>query len=112
VICGGPGTGKTTTVVKILALLQEQALRERAPLGICCCAPTGKAAQRLASSVSNGLRQARSARGSAKRRSHATASTIHRALGGGRGSSGRFRHDARTRWPQTSVVVDECRWSI
>jgi len=78
VICGGPGTGKTTTVVKILALLQEQALREGAPLGILLLAPTGKAAQRLAASVSNGLEQlalSEAVQASIPRE----ASTIHRA---------------------------------
>ena len=106
VICGGPGTGKTTTVVKILALLQEQALREGAPLGILLLAPTGKAAQRLASSVSNGLEQLalpEAVKASIPRE----ASTIHRALGGGRGSSGRFRHDASNPLAADVVVVDE-----
>src|SRR5690606_32434588 len=56
VICGGPGTGKTTTVVKILALLQELALTEhQRPLRILLLAPTGKAAERLARSVQDGL---------------------------------------------------------
>lgn len=45
VISGGPGTGKTTTVVKILALLAEQAQGRR--LAIAVAAPTGKAAARV-----------------------------------------------------------------
>jgi exodeoxyribonuclease V alpha subunit len=50
VISGGPGTGKTTTVVKVLALLLEQdpALR------IALAAPTGKAAARLTESIGAG----------------------------------------------------------
>ena len=48
IITGGPGTGKTTTVVKILALLQELAEQ---PLHIALAAPTGKAAMRLQESI-------------------------------------------------------------
>ena len=59
VICGGPGTGKTTTVVKLLVALQRlkqqsvsetQASSEQA-LNIQLVAPTGKAAQRLSESI-------------------------------------------------------------
>jgi exodeoxyribonuclease V alpha subunit len=45
VISGGPGTGKTTTVVKILSLIQEQEVPNRKRISI--AAPTGKAAARL-----------------------------------------------------------------
>jgi len=48
VIAGGPGTGKTSTVVKILALLQMQSEKE---LQIALVAPTGKAAMRLRQSI-------------------------------------------------------------
>src|SRR5690554_255591 len=52
VITGGPGTGKTTTVVKLLALLQTLALGEgRRALHICLAVPTGKAAARLNESI-------------------------------------------------------------
>jgi exodeoxyribonuclease V alpha subunit len=107
VICGGPGTGKTTTVVKILALLEEQALEDTgAPLGITLLAPTGKAAQRLASSVASGLDALELAE-PVRAAIPGHASTIHRALGGGRGASGRFWHDADNPLPADLVVVDE-----
>ena len=51
-ITGGPGTGKTTTVVKLLSLLVRTAPRE---LQIHLAAPTGKAAARLTESISNAL---------------------------------------------------------
>ncbi|QOR39986.1 exodeoxyribonuclease V subunit alpha [Billgrantia diversa] len=59
VITGGPGTGKTTTVVKLLALIQALALGETTqpgsgaprPLRIRLAAPTGKAAARLNESI-------------------------------------------------------------
>lgn len=51
-ITGGPGTGKTTTVVRLLALLQSQSTR---PLRIALAAPTGKAAARLGESIAQAL---------------------------------------------------------
>ena len=53
IITGGPGTGKTTTVVRLLALLQTLQLAEpnAQPLRICLAAPTGKAAARLNESI-------------------------------------------------------------
>jgi exodeoxyribonuclease V alpha subunit len=49
VISGGPGTGKTTTVVKLLALLQQMAGEQ--PLSIALAAPTGKAAMRMEQAI-------------------------------------------------------------
>ena len=52
VISGGPGTGKTTTVTRILALLIEQRLHAgQAPPKILLLAPTGKAAARLGEAI-------------------------------------------------------------
>jgi exodeoxyribonuclease V alpha subunit len=105
VICGGPGTGKTTTVVKILALLQEQALtRGERPLSVLLLAPTGKAARRLAASVHAGL-AALPVTEAVRVAIPNEAYTIHRALGGG--TSGRFRHDAENPLPADVVLVDE-----
>lgn len=53
VICGGPGTGKTTTVIKLLLLLL--AANRKDPLKITLCAPTGKASSRMVESISDGL---------------------------------------------------------
>ena len=56
VISGGPGTGKTTTVAKLLAALQEKQLRNgKEMLNIALVAPTGKAAARLKESISLSL---------------------------------------------------------
>ncbi|WP_233267459.1 exodeoxyribonuclease V subunit alpha [Paraglaciecola sp. L3A3] len=52
VISGGPGTGKTTTVTKLLALLQGLAGKQNRILNIQLAAPTGKAAARLTESIS------------------------------------------------------------
>jgi len=53
-ITGGPGTGKTTTVVRLLALLQSQASH---PLRVALAAPTGKAATRLGDSMASAAQQ-------------------------------------------------------
>ncbi len=77
VICGGPGTGKTFTVLRVLVLLQRLAV---APLRIALAAPTGKAAQRLGESVRAGLDALAL---DADERTHlpTEASTLHRLLG-------------------------------
>lgn len=55
-ITGGPGTGKTTTVVRLLALLQSDAVRKGNPLRIALAAPTGKAAARLGESIASAVK--------------------------------------------------------
>ncbi|MGP9765856.1 exodeoxyribonuclease V subunit alpha [Halomonas sp. AOP13-D3-9] len=59
IITGGPGTGKTTTVVRLLALLQTLQLAEpnTHPLRIRLAAPTGKAAARLNESIAGQVSQ-------------------------------------------------------
>lgn len=54
VICGGPGTGKTTTVLKLLMLLLAK--DPNSPKQIMLCAPTGKAATRMVESIKDQLR--------------------------------------------------------
>ena len=73
-ITGGPGTGKTTTVVKLLSLLVRTAPRE---LQIHLAAPTGKAAARLTESINNALTKM-----PADKRPHipTQAQTLHRLL--------------------------------
>ena len=53
VICGGPGTGKTTTVLKLLMLLLAKDPDEHKQ--ILLCAPTGKAATRMVESIEGQL---------------------------------------------------------
>ncbi|PPC91207.1 MAG: exodeoxyribonuclease V subunit alpha [Methylobacter sp.] len=101
-ITGGPGTGKTTTVVKILAMLQELS---PTPLLMALAAPTGKAAMRLrqALNVSKaGLPCAESIK--AVLPDHVT--TLHRLLGA-RLWSPFFRHNAGQPLIYDLVVVDE-----
>jgi exodeoxyribonuclease V alpha subunit len=107
VISGGPGTGKTTTVVRILALLIEQALASGAPPPrIVLLAPTGKAAARLGESI-NAQVERLDCTDPVKGAIVRTASTIHRGLGYRPGSPTRFRHDAGHPLPADIVLVDE-----
>jgi exodeoxyribonuclease V alpha subunit len=106
-ITGGPGTGKTTTVARLLALC---ALAARdAPLRIALAAPTGRAAARLGEAIDAVLR----ADAGAGRIDAALADviprrarTLHRLLGWRPGRVS-FRHDARHPLPFDLVVVDE-----
>jgi exodeoxyribonuclease V alpha subunit len=101
VLAGGPGTGKTTTVSRLLALLLEQHPGDRVALA----APTGKAAARLAEAVRSSTRDL--AAGDRERLGDLPALTLHRLLGWKPGARNRFRHDAGNRLPYEIVVVDE-----
>ncbi|MFN8640835.1 MAG: exodeoxyribonuclease V subunit alpha [Candidatus Binatia bacterium] len=107
VISGGPGTGKTHTVVRILALAVEQALAAGlAPPRILLMAPTGKAAARLHESVRAGAAALPvEVPGRAAIPSQAT--TIHRALGATRNRPQPFRHHRDHPLRADLVVVDE-----
>lgn len=108
VVAGGPGTGKTTTVARILALIEEQAAATGTrPPRLALAAPTGKAAARLAEAVhaeAAGLDVAPAIR---DRLVAIEASTLHRLLGWRPDSASRFRHDRTNRLPHDAVVVDE-----
>lgn len=107
VITGGPGSGKTYTVARALALLAWRArARGERPPRVALLAPTGKAAARLAES----LGQARLAApgvvdGDGALPPYVTA-TIHRHLGA-TGREGAFRHGEDNPLPEDAVFVDE-----
>jgi len=102
VLAGGPGTGKTTTVARLIALLADQPGPQPR---IALAAPTGKAAARLAEAVRAAATELdEQDRG---RLGGLTASTLHRLLGWLSESRGRFRHNAQNRLPHDLVVVDE-----
>lgn len=90
VITGGPGTGKTTTVAKLLTLL----LHRTPDLRIALCAPTGKAAARLSQSLSHQLAML------------PPASTVHRLLGYDPRLD-RFHHHTGRPLALDVVVLDE-----
>ena len=100
VISGGPGTGKTTTIVGLLLRLLHPG---ETPLRLALSAPTGKAAARLEQTIRNGLVQNdRTDLLAAIPR----ASTLHRLLGS-RHDSPYFRHHAGNPLALDLLVVDE-----
>ena len=107
-VAGGPGTGKTTTVARILALLHEQAVAAGAPPPvIALAAPTGKAAARLEESVHHEAARLDVSDDVRLQLLAVSASTLHRLLGWRPGNRARFRHDGQNRLPHEVVVVDE-----
>jgi exodeoxyribonuclease V alpha subunit len=108
VVAGGPGTGKTTTVARILALLHEQAAAlGLPPPRVALAAPTGKAAARLAEAVHHEAASLDVDPTVRKALLATPASTLHRLLGWQPGSRSRFRHDATNPLGHTTVIVDE-----
>jgi exodeoxyribonuclease V alpha subunit len=105
IITGGPGTGKTWTVARLLALLLEQPGGE--DLRIKLAAPTGKAAARLQEALSHSLAGlACSEAVKARLQAKDLTTTIHRLLGTIPLST-KFRHDAGNPLPVDVLVVDE-----
>lgn len=103
VISGGPGTGKTTTVVRLLAALLEQPGGDRLAIGL--AAPTGKAAARMAEAIRNAKADLPLA-DELKALLPEEARTLHRLLGS-RGDSPAVRHDAARPLALDVLVVDE-----
>lgn len=105
IITGGPGTGKTTTVVRLLALLQAPAVESGQPLRIRLAAPTGKAAARLTESISHQVLSLEVAE-DVRQKIPSDVSTVHRLLGSRLGTR-HFRHHAGNPLPLDVLVVDE-----
>ncbi|MGO3217699.1 MAG: exodeoxyribonuclease V subunit alpha, partial [Halomonas sp.] len=120
IITGGPGTGKTTTVVRLLALLQTLQLAQpnAHPLRIRLAAPTGKAAARLNESIAGQVNELPLSGLESLLDEHSDASssnaidiptevtTIHRLLGA-RADTRHFRHNAANPLALDVLVVDE-----
>lgn len=103
IITGGPGTGKTYTVLRLLAMLLEQT--DRRDLRIAIAAPTGKAANRVRESVVKGL-AGLDISPALKQRIPLETQTLHRLLGV-RYRSASFRHNKEHPLPYDIVIVDE-----
>ena len=108
-VTGGPGTGKTTTIAKLLAVRIAQANASQQPtLRIALAAPTGRAADRMADSLRRAAQAMETLGVDAALLAAlpAQASTLHRLLGT-IPDSPRFRHHADHPLPFDIVVVDE-----
>ncbi len=109
IITGGPGTGKTWTMVKLLGLLQavhrEAGFGTHRPLRVLMAAPTGKAAARMTESVMENWTQLPDQFQGEEYRPDG-ARTLHRLLGSRPGSR-HFRHNARNPIHADVVIVDE-----
>jgi len=104
VISGGPGTGKTTTVTKLLAALIEQATHEK-NLTIKLVAPTGKAAARLTESIGKAVQEL-PVSPELKAKIPTESSTLHRLLGA-IPNSAEFRHNKQNPLHLDILVIDE-----
>jgi exodeoxyribonuclease V alpha subunit len=107
VLAGGPGTGKTTTVARLLALAYEQRAAQGAPPPtVALAAPTGKAAARMAEAVHEEARRLSWAEDVAKWLAGLEASTVDRLLGRRFRGAG-YRYGPHNRLHHDLVVVDE-----
>ncbi len=102
VISGGPGTGKTYTIAKIISLLQTESGGDLPRIKL--AAPTGKAAARLQEALDDALSNI--SKTAEKSGPPPKARTLHRLLGAVAGKS-RYRYDARNPLPADVVIVDE-----
>lgn len=112
IITGGPGTGKTYTVARILLSLFQKAREAASPAPrVILMAPTGKAAARLRESMELALLGSDDGGldcdDDLKAAIPTEASTIHRALGWSPSRRGRFNHDRDNPLPADIIVVDE-----
>ncbi|MGB0467163.1 MAG: exodeoxyribonuclease V subunit alpha [Pontibacterium sp.] len=105
VISGGPGTGKTTTVTKLLALIAKQYSGAGKIPVIKLAAPTGKAAARLSESIAGALGHLNLSE-SLRALIPSEASTLHRLLGVIPNSHS-FRHNRSNPLHLDMLVVDE-----
>jgi exodeoxyribonuclease V alpha subunit len=105
ILSGGPGTGKSSTILKTVLLLMKREEEAGRRIRVALTAPTGKAAGRLKEAIgefSGIFKEYTFPRGLSD-----NVQTIHRLLGPQRGSP-YFRYNAERKLPFDLVVVDEC----
>lgn len=109
IIAGGPGTGKTHTVARILAAADMIAAAEGRELQAALAAPTGKAAVRMEGAVIADMAALRDSglidADLAAKLTGSPALTVHRLLGWRPGTH--FRHDRQHPLPHDLVIIDE-----
>lgn len=104
ILTGGPGTGKTTVVSRILLAL-SRCLPDFDPEAVALCAPTGRAKARLSESLGQNLKLLAATDPVASALASVQASTLHSLLGAL--PDGSFRHHSGNPLPHRVVVLDE-----
>ncbi len=109
VLTGGPGSGKTTTIARLLAALASQhaATGHDRPLAVGLAAPTGKAAARMREAVAAASTDPVFTPAERDWLRTLPAGTVHRLLGSRPDHRTAFRHHAGQKLPYDVVVVDE-----
>ena len=107
IIAGGPGTGKTYTVARLLAAAHLVAAQQGHPLTVALAAPTGKAAARMGEAVQAAVTEIHLAEGAGDLAALAATvpTTIHSLLGWE--DRTHFRHDRDNPLPEDMVIIDE-----
>ena len=108
IIAGGPGTGKTYTVARLLAAAHLVAAGQDRPLSVVLAAPTGKAAARMGEAVQAAVTEIDLAEGAGEVAGLVAATvptTIHSLLGWE--DRTHFRHDRDHPLPEDMVIIDE-----
>ncbi len=105
VMAGGPGTGKTYTVSRLVAAAHEVARGEGRSVEVALAAPTGKAATRMTDAVRGALSELSLSPEVGDLLAGVEATTIHRLLGATKGVQ--FRHGRDNPLPHDLVIVDE-----
>ena len=100
VLTGGPGTGKTTTVARMVEILRQ--INPEKELDIKLAAPTGKAANRLKESIQN---EAPSSESDFYGKLEAV--TLHKLLGSKPGVIENFTYDAKNKLSGDVFIIDE-----
>jgi len=115
VLTGGPGTGKTFTMIRLIALALASGGSEASKMEIAVCAPTGKAASRAGEELSKFVKEERARPANQKIFNDAVLEkidalrpvTIHRLLGKKGGSHTRFKFDRDNKLRLQLIAVDE-----
>ena len=108
IIAGGPGTGKTYTVARLLAAAHLVAAEQGRPLSVALAAPTGKAAARMGEAVQAAVGEIDLGEGAGDVAGLVAATaptTIHSLLGWA--DRTHFRHDRDHPLPEDMVIIDE-----
>lgn len=99
VISGGPGTGKTTTLIKLICLL----IAQQQDISIKLCAPTGKASKRMIEAISQS-KEGVQVEENIKQKIPNSSSTLHRLLGYQRGQ---FEYNEHNKLIIDCLIIDE-----